>query len=233
MKIRLLKSFLYYFHLRQGTILIAILQLVLSSYILVFFVLGLTHEAGIQEMIARDRADVLEREALEEITSKHINSHRMELAHHNVAERVYLVYCGLVIVIVHFTSTLCLLYGALMNNRYLMTPWMMVMMTVIVALIITLFLVEEDCPFIALIGGRANVIDRLLVLTLALICFYMWLVVYSTYRVLEIKRGGIIHEVHTVGDNKRYTRATSKGLVSSDGRKAQRQHVSLNEPYDV
>jgi hypothetical protein len=50
---------------------------------MIFFVLGLTHEAGIQNMIARDTEDVLEREALEEITSKHINSHRMELAHHN------------------------------------------------------------------------------------------------------------------------------------------------------
>lgn len=50
---------------------------------MIFFVLGLTHEAGIQDMIARDTEDVLEREALEEITSKHINSHRMELAHHN------------------------------------------------------------------------------------------------------------------------------------------------------
>lgn len=41
-----------------------------------------------------------------------------------------------------------------------MTPWMMVMMTIIVALIISLFLVQKDCPFIAVIGGRADIIDR-------------------------------------------------------------------------
>ncbi|XP_011498303.1 PREDICTED: uncharacterized protein LOC105362540 [Ceratosolen solmsi marchali] len=225
MKMGLLKTFLYYFQLRQGTILIAILQLVLSGYVMIFFVLGLRHEAGIQNMIARDTEDVLEREALEEITSKHINSHRMELAHHNVTEKVYLIYCGLVIVIVHFVSTLLLLYGALMNNRYLMTPWMMGMMTIIVALIISLFLVQEDCPFIAVIGGRANVIDRLLVLTLALVCLYMWLVVYSTYRYLEIKKG-VIHEVHTVNE-KKYMRPTT------ENKKPQRQHVALPQPYDV
>ena len=80
---------------------------------LFFFILGLTHEAGIQDMIARDTEDVLEREALEEITSKHINSHRMELAHHNAAEKVYLIYCGLIIVTVHLISSILLLYGAL------------------------------------------------------------------------------------------------------------------------
>lgn len=41
-----------------------------------------------------------------------------------------------------------------------MTPWMMVMMTIIVALFISLFLVQQDCPFIAVIGGKADVIDR-------------------------------------------------------------------------
>ncbi|XP_031782903.1 uncharacterized protein LOC100679969 isoform X2 [Nasonia vitripennis] len=117
MKIGLLKNFLHCFQLRQGTILIAILQLVLSGFITIFIILGLTHESGIQDMIARDTEDVLEREALEEITSKHINSHRMELAHHNATEKVYLIYCGLVIIIVHFISTLLLLYGALMAHR--------------------------------------------------------------------------------------------------------------------
>ncbi|XP_031782906.1 uncharacterized protein LOC100679969 isoform X4 [Nasonia vitripennis] len=227
MKIGLLKNFLHCFQLRQGTILIAILQLVLSGFITIFIILGLTHESGIQDMIARDTEDVLEREALEEITSKHINSHRMELAHHNATEKVYLIYCGLVIIIVHFISTLLLLYGALMNNRYLMTPWMMVMMTIIVALFISLFLVQQDCPFIAVIGGKANVIDRLLVLIIALICLYMWLVVYSTYRYFEIKKG-VIHEVHTVNDQK-----YKHPVIMDQSRKQQRQNISLFQPYNV
>ncbi|KAJ8678590.1 hypothetical protein QAD02_014377 [Eretmocerus hayati] len=222
-----LKSFLYYFQVRQGTILIATLQLILSGYTIIFLVLGLTHETEIQDIIARDTEDVLEQEALEEITSKHINSHRMELAHHNATETVYLIYCGLVIVTAHFMSTLLLLYGALTNKRYLMTPWMMVMMTIIVALIISLFLVQEDCPFIAVIGGRANVIDRMLVLALDLMCFYLWLVVYSTYRILEIKKG-IIHEVHSAGSKMMYKHPPMQYV-----KKAQRQHLISNQPYEL
>ena len=37
---------------------------------------------------------------------------------------------------------------------------MMMMMTIIVSLIISLFIVEDDCPLIALIGGKADISDR-------------------------------------------------------------------------
>lgn len=55
----------------------------ISAYFLVFFILGLSHVTGIQELIDRDTEDALEREALEDISSRHINSQRMELARHN------------------------------------------------------------------------------------------------------------------------------------------------------
>ncbi|XP_058798903.1 uncharacterized protein LOC131668605 [Phymastichus coffea] len=227
MKLGLLKSCMFYFQLRQGTILIAIVQLVLSGYIIIFLTLSLTHESRIQDMIARDTEDVLEREALEEITSKHINSHRMELAHHDATEKIYLIYCGLVVMVVNFASTILLLYGVLMNIRYLMTPWMMVMMTKIVALIISLFLVQErDCPFLYIIGGQ-DLIDRLLVLSTALFAFYTWLVVYSTYRQMEMKKG-VIHEVHVTLNDKKYGHP-HKGY----SKKPLRQHVALTQAYDV
>lgn len=41
-----------------------------------------------------------------------------------------------------------------------MAPWMMVMMTTIVALFLSLFLVQQDCPFIAILGGKADMIER-------------------------------------------------------------------------
>lgn len=37
---------------------------------------------------------------------------------------------------------------------------MMVMMTTIVALFLSLFLVQQDCPFIAILGGRADITER-------------------------------------------------------------------------
>lgn len=107
MKIGLLKNFLHYFNLRQGTILIAIFQLVIaismkqssnysslniivkkilqfsSGFSMIFFILALAHAMGIQEMVVRDTEDALEREALEEISSNHLNTKKMDLAHHN------------------------------------------------------------------------------------------------------------------------------------------------------
>lgn len=45
----------------------------------------MAHAIGIQEMVVRDTEDALEREALEEISSNHLNTKRMDLAHHNAA----------------------------------------------------------------------------------------------------------------------------------------------------
>lgn len=50
---------------------------------MIFFILALAHAMGIQEMVVRDTEDALEREALEEISSNHLNTKKMDLAHHN------------------------------------------------------------------------------------------------------------------------------------------------------
>lgn len=118
-----------------------------------FFVLALVHTMGIQEMVVRDTEDALEREALEDISSNHLNTKKMDMAHHNATgayniilqifyivilshsfnclsllfahytsifkifytclETVYSIYCGLVITVIHFISTILLLYGVL------------------------------------------------------------------------------------------------------------------------
>ncbi|XP_014472543.1 PREDICTED: uncharacterized protein LOC106743328 [Dinoponera quadriceps] len=197
MKIVLLNNFLHFFNLKQGTVLIAILQLFITGFTLIFFVLAMAHAIGIQEMVVRDTEDALEREALEEISSNHLNTKRMDLAHHNATETVYSMYCGLVMAIIHFISTIMLLYGTLTNNRHCMTPWMVVMMIIISSLVISLFLVGENCPFIAILGGRANFYERMIVLCVVVANFYIWFVVYSTYKSLETKRG-LMHEVHCV-----------------------------------
>lgn len=177
--------------------LIAIIQLFITGFSLIFFVMAMVHALGIQELVARDTEDALEREALEEISSNHLNTKRMDLAHHNATETVYSMYCGFVMTVVHFISTILLLYGALTNNRHFMTPWMVVMMTIISTLVISLFLVGENCPFIAILGGRASLCERIIVFCVAVANFYIWFVVYSTYKSLETKKG-ITHEVHCV-----------------------------------
>lgn len=223
MKIGLLKNFLHYFNLRQGTILIAIFQLFSSGFSMIFFILALAHAMGIQEMVVRDTEDALEREALEEISSNHLNTKKMDLAHHNATEMVYAMYCGLVITVIHFISTMLLLYGALTNNRHFMTPWMMVKITIISALAISLFLVEEDCPFLATLGGRAGLCERLIAFFLIIMSFYVWFVVYSTYKSLETKKG-LTHEVHTM--KKKYAVPVPLEVPKAI-------QVSANKPYEL
>ncbi|KAG7210581.1 hypothetical protein KM043_012099 [Ampulex compressa] len=197
MKVGLMKNFLHYFNLKQGTVLIAISQLFTSGFGMILFVLGLAHAMGVQEMVVRDTEDALEREALEDISSSHLNTKRMDMAHHNATETVYSMYCGLGIAIVHFISAILLLYGALTNNRRFMAPWMMVMITIISALTISVFLVEQECPFIATLGGKADIYERIIVIFVVIASLYVWFVVYSTYKSLETKKG-LTHILHGV-----------------------------------
>ncbi|XP_051170777.1 uncharacterized protein LOC127287730 [Leptopilina boulardi] len=224
MKVGLLKNFLHFFTLRQGTVIIAKLQLLVSGYIIIFLVLGLSHVTGIEVMIVRDTEDALEREALEEITSKRLNSQKLELAHKKAIDEMFAMYFALVLTVIHFISALLLLYGALMNNRFLMTPWMMMMMTIIVSLFIALFQIKDDCPFLVLIGGKSDITDRLVVLFCAVISIYMWYVVYSTFNSLVIKKG-IIHEVHES--------QIKYALPVSTQEKKMHNSNGIPQPYDV
>lgn len=55
----------------------------MSGFSMLFFVMALAHAMGIQEMVVRDTEDALEREALEDIASSHLNTKKMDMAHHN------------------------------------------------------------------------------------------------------------------------------------------------------
>ncbi|XP_020711384.1 uncharacterized protein LOC105691925 [Athalia rosae] len=197
MKMRLLKSCMHFFNLKQGTILIAITQLFLSGFTMILMVLALAHAKEIGELVARDTEDALERETIEDMSPKHMNTKRMDVAHHLATEVLYSLYSGLVITVIHFISAILLLYGSVMNNRHFMAPWITVMMTEIVVGIMSLFLVQQDCPFIAILGGSADIGERLFVLFITIVNFYEWFVVYSTYKTLESKKG-LTHEVYFV-----------------------------------
>ncbi|XP_076632135.1 uncharacterized protein LOC143347109 isoform X2 [Colletes latitarsis] len=160
-------------------------------------VLALEHAMEVEKMVVRDTEDALAREALEDISSNHLNIKKMDVAYHNATEMVYTIYCGLSIIMVHCGSTILLLHGALTNKRHLMAPWLMVTMTIISALTLSLFLVEQDCPFIAALGGKAGIYERILVLWLIFLSSYLWFVVYSTYKSLETKKG-LTHVLHGV-----------------------------------
>lgn len=218
----LLKNFVHYFNLEEGTVLIAVFQLLISGFNMAFFVLALIHTMGIQEMVVRDTEDALEREALEDISSNHLNTKKMDMAHHNATETVYSIYCGLVITVIHFISTVLLLYGVLANNRHFMAPWLVVMMTIISALTISVFVVEQGCPFIATLGGNADICERIIVLLVAISNSYVWLVVYSAYKSLETKKG-LTHVLHGV----------KKKPVVPVVKKSKAVKADANKPFEV
>ncbi|XP_043593973.1 uncharacterized protein LOC122572710 [Bombus pyrosoma] len=222
MKVGLLKNFVHYFNLEEGTVLIAVFQLLISGFNMTFFVLALVHTMGIQEMVVRDTEDALEREALEDISSNHLNTKKMDMAHHNATETVYSIYCGLVITVIHFISTILLLYGVLANNRHFMAPWLVVMMTIISALTISVFVVEQGCPFIATLGGNADICERIIVLLVAISNSYVWLVVYSAYKSLETKKG-LTHVLHGV----------KKKPVVPVVKKSKAVKADANKPFEV
>ncbi|XP_046434570.1 uncharacterized protein LOC124186707 [Neodiprion fabricii] len=226
MKMRLLQGCMHIFNLRQGTILIAITQLILSGFTMMLMVLALAHAKEIGELVARDTEDALEREAMEEISPKHMNTKRMDVAHHLATEVLYSLYSGLVITVIHFVSSILLLYGSLMNNRHFMAPWITVMMTEIVVGIMSLFLVQQDCPFIAILGGSADIGERLFVLFITIVNFYIWFVVYSTYKTLEGKNKGLTHEVYFF----KKQNATTNGSVVGENIKTQN---GVSQPIDV
>lgn len=52
---------------------------------MVFFALALDHTINIQEMVARDTEDVLERESYDDFSFSQINTKRMDLANRSAS----------------------------------------------------------------------------------------------------------------------------------------------------
>lgn len=103
-----------------------------------------------------------------------------------------------------------------------MAPWMMVMMTINSGLTISLFLVEQDCPFIATFGGKADICERMIGLTLVITNTYVWFVVYSAYKSLEMRKR-LNHILHHV----------NKKPVVTVMQKPKAVPAYTNEPFEV
>ncbi|XP_012271594.1 uncharacterized protein LOC105694975 [Orussus abietinus] len=192
---RLLTTCLHFFSLKQGTILIAITHLFSSGFILIIQLLMLAHAMEIRELVAIDKEDALEREALDDVSSRHLTTRIMDEAHRNAISELYWLYCFLMITIIHLFTTMLLLYGAIKDNRLFMAPWMMVMMAKIIYLTLSLVIVHEGGPIVALLG-KAHFIERMFIVLIILICIDVWFTVYTTYESLDTKKKGLTHEVH-------------------------------------
>ncbi|KAH9636383.1 hypothetical protein HF086_011240 [Spodoptera exigua] len=75
-----LNNFLYVFNLRQGTILIAVHQIALSSFILIILLVGISHVGEMLSMLHNDMEDDADRRGLYEMAyGDHISYHNGEV----------------------------------------------------------------------------------------------------------------------------------------------------------
>ncbi|CAH2266812.1 jg9427 [Pararge aegeria aegeria] len=71
-----LNNFLYVFNLRQGTILIAVHQIALSSFVLIILLVGISHVGEMLSMLHNDMEDDAERRGFYEINyGNHVTFH--------------------------------------------------------------------------------------------------------------------------------------------------------------
>ncbi|XP_075231812.1 uncharacterized protein LOC142330457 [Lycorma delicatula] len=172
--------------LRQGTILIAIVELFLSTFLLFLLLLC---SADAQEMAAVLEADIedsAQREgiALSDDTSlieiAPIGGHsqnkiRLHKAQHLALVVIICLYIGVIIATVHLVSGVLLLYGTIMRFRQLMLPWVMIELIGIVLLCTAMFV------FMFLAHSYVSLIIFAIGSLIIVICFYNWMVVYSHY----------------------------------------------------
>lgn len=168
----------YIFSLRQGTMLIGIVILLLTGFCLGLLLLGSAHAHKMAAMLEADIEDSAEREGivLSEETEPHSQNDIVLHKAHNLAFLVIVgMYIGIALATIHFVFCVLLLYGAIMRIRWLFVPWMCMGLLGLIlcctAMLFSMYLVR---------GYKALIIFFSSSSTLAL-GFHMWLVVYSHY----------------------------------------------------
>ncbi|XP_022188165.1 uncharacterized protein LOC111046838 isoform X1 [Nilaparvata lugens] len=171
--------------LRQGTLLIAVVELFLSVLLLFLLVVG---SADAQEMAAVLEADIEDSAAREgialapddlpqSVTTTH-NQVQLHKAQHLALVVIMSLYTGVIMAIVLLISCILLLYGTAMRFRKLMLPWISIallgLVLSITGMLVSMFLAQGfRAMWILAIGS-----------TMIVFAFYIWLVVYSHYKEL-------------------------------------------------
>ncbi|EEB11166.1 conserved hypothetical protein [Pediculus humanus corporis] len=179
-----LKNFCCIISLRQGTLLIAIIELSLTSFMLFLLLLGITHVQDIIETVEDDLEQLEESNwvvgQLQGLSVYFNNNEQKMLSGQNLASlMMVLVYTGLIVTCIHFISCVLLLYGAIRNIPQFLLPWTLtVLFSIIIGcsfLFILIFVPLQGCNIGFHVSGA-------FLLTIEL---YAWLVVFSYYRELK------------------------------------------------
>ncbi|KAI5651802.1 hypothetical protein NE865_00139 [Phthorimaea operculella] len=129
-----LNNFLYVFNLRQGTILIAVHQIALSSFILIILLVGISHVREMLSMLHNDMEDDAERRGFYEVYGDQMSFHEGEVistnnqrrfakAQHLASVTVIFLYTSTILTAIYLMCCISLLYGAVKYRREYIVPW--------------------------------------------------------------------------------------------------------------
>ncbi|XP_045497771.1 uncharacterized protein LOC123695867 [Colias croceus] len=162
-----LNNFLYVFNLRQGTILIAVHQIALSSFVLIILLVGISHLGEMLQLLHNDMKDEEERRGFygvsygdqvifheNDVISTN-NQVRFAKAQHLASVTVVILYTSTILTAIYLMCSISLLYGAVKYKREYVLPWIMAA-CVAVVLLINFIIVFDGYPCIVNLFGGHN-----------------------------------------------------------------------------
>ncbi|VVC89068.1 uncharacterized protein LOC126979239 [Leptidea sinapis] len=161
-----LNNFLYVFNLRQGTILIAVHQIALSSFFLIVLLVGISHLGEMLQLLHNDMKDEEERRGFYGVGyGDHVKFHESDVISTNnqlrfiKAQRlasftVVFLYTSTILTTIYLICSISLLHGAVKYKRQYILPWIMAA-CIAVVLLLTVIILGDGYPcIIKLFGGH-------------------------------------------------------------------------------
>ncbi|XP_026752770.1 uncharacterized protein LOC113512979 [Galleria mellonella] len=162
-----LNNFLYVFNLRQGTILIAVHQIALSSFVLIILLVGISHVGEMLSMLHNDMEDDAERRGFYEVVYGQQltfhegdvistnNQRRFAKAQHLASVTVIFLYTSTILTSIYLMCCISLLHGAVKYKREYVLPWIMAA-CVGVGLLIVAIVIGDGYPCVVNLFGGHN-----------------------------------------------------------------------------
>ncbi|XP_059474949.1 uncharacterized protein LOC132196381 [Neocloeon triangulifer] len=181
--------FCFVFSLRQGCIIIAVVQLFLSAVVLFLLTLGMAHAQDMAAILAADMEETAMHEDPTSLLYSPANdglagparSHNEEqlLKAENLATVIIsCMYTSMALAAVKLVACILLLYGTLMRHRQCLLPWACVVLAEMV-------LVFSGLVTCLAVGGGHHITVVFAIGTIYLmILFYLWTAVVSFYKQL-------------------------------------------------
>ncbi|CAB3229937.1 unnamed protein product [Arctia plantaginis] len=156
-----LNNFLFVFNLRQGTILIAVHQIALSSFLLIILLVGISHVGAMLSMLHNDMEDDADRRGLYEVEHYHDgdvistnNQRRFAKAQHLASVTVMFLYTSTILTSIYLMCCISLLHGAVKYKREYVLPWIMAACIGVVLLIIVIVIGDGYPCLVNHFGGH-------------------------------------------------------------------------------